>query len=187
MAAVDLNRYPGAGFNSSLCVEERTLSFRSWSGLSLRADAFYLLDGKGIAGQLKKTRRETAILLVFLVILILFSALLVYLGITLIPSIAGIVSSAPEYTTTALHRISDLVAFIHNLFPAESYPQVDAFLHEAGTVMGNAVKNTFINGLSWIPNNMSLIIGLAALPVFLFYTLRDWTKLRTGLYSGPPA
>jgi predicted PurR-regulated permease PerM len=67
--------------------------------------------------------------------------------------------------------------------PPEIQQQVGGSSQDVGTILGNALRSAFGKGISYISSSFGLILGFVALPVFLFYVLKDWEKLSSGFYS----
>ena len=64
--------------------------------------------------------------------------------------------------------------------------RVDKFVLDAGIAVGNLIKDAFLTGVSFVPTTFGLMFGFAALPLFLFYVLKDWEKLGRSFYSALP-
>ena len=90
---------------------------------------------------------------------------------------------APQYISQALLTLQEWAEFIRQQFPSEMQQQVDEFLLNTGVALGNAIRDVFTRGISFIPRTFSLLLGFATLPFFLFYILKDSEKLNRGLYS----
>jgi predicted PurR-regulated permease PerM len=94
-----------------------------------------------------------------------------------------IVNNAPQYISRGLYQLQQWAEFVRQQFPPEIQMQISEFLLEAGATLGEAVRNTFIRGISFVPTTFTLVFGFAALPIFLFYVLKDSDKLNEGFYS----
>jgi len=57
---------------------------------------------------------------------------------------------------------------------------------EAGSRGGEALTNFIAGGFVRIGSSSGMILGFVALPVFLFYLLKDWDNLRRDLYASLP-
>lgn len=137
-------------------------------------------------GKHREARRVMLTLIIYLVVLGLIGLLLYYTVTTLISSISGIIQNAPGYTSDALLKIQDWISSFRKNVPPEFQSQVDQFLTDVGAALGNAVKTALMNSISLIPSSVGLILGFAALPIFLFYLLKDWERFGRGFYSGLP-
>lgn len=138
------------------------------------------LPGKG---KWLDAKRVFAIALVYVVGFGVFGVFVFYLVATLAQSFSSVITNAPGITTSALQTIQGWIESLRGLFPPEAQQQVDQFISMIGTAAGEAVQNVFRNGIALIPSTVGFIFGLAVMPVFVFYILKDREKLKEGLYS----
>ncbi len=94
--------------------------------------------------------------------------------------------NAVSYFSGAVETLQSWTGVIRDFFPVEFRQQVDQFVLDAGNSFWNSLKSGAVDSVSSIPSTFSFFLGLATLPVFLFYLLLDWEKLSDGLYSGIP-
>ncbi len=95
--------------------------------------------------------------------------------------------NASSYFSGAVNTLQSWTQALRDFFPAEYRQQVDQFILEAGNSFWSALKSGTMSSLKAVPSTLSLFLGLATLPIFLFYLLKDWEKLSNGLYSGIPS
>jgi predicted PurR-regulated permease PerM len=91
--------------------------------------------------------------------------------------------SAPYFLGKSLSQIQEWLEIIRQQFPPEIRNEVDRAFLEAGVAAGNAIRDAFVTGLTDMPNTMGFFLGMGALPLFLFYLLKDSEKLKNNLYS----
>ncbi|MFC1934145.1 AI-2E family transporter [Chloroflexota bacterium] len=137
-------------------------------------------------GRWLQTKRISLIILSYILILGLFAVLSFYILTAVIDAFIILINNAPQYISSALLRLGEWAEAIRQQFPPEMQYQVDQFILDIGEAIGNAIRTTFIRGISLVPTTIGLVFGLAALPIFLFYILKDWGKLSDGFYSGLP-
>ena len=107
-----------------------------------------------------------------------------YLIVTvLIDAFVVLVNNAPEYISRGLLALQEWAEVFRERFPPEMSQQIDEVILEAGIALGNFIRDSFLKGVSFIPSTFSLMLGFAALPIFLFYILKDSEKLSKGFYS----
>lgn len=134
-------------------------------------------------GKWQQTKRVSLIILIFIVIFGLVALLSYYIATAVINALLVLISNAPQYISTALLTLREWNETIRQQFPPEMQQQVDKFLLDAGLALGNAIRGVFTKGFAFVPSTFSLIFGFAALPIFLFYILKDSEKLSKGFYS----
>ncbi|MFW6150067.1 MAG: AI-2E family transporter [Chloroflexota bacterium] len=129
--------------------------------------------------------RRTLIVVVLLVVVFGLIGLTLYLVIsTVVSSLPFLLENAPYLISRGLAGLESLAKSFREQFPVEMHEQVSEFLRGVGVAVGNAVRDEFRRGTAFIPTSFSFLIGLVALPVFLFYVLKDSERLSRGFYSG---
>jgi predicted PurR-regulated permease PerM len=131
----------------------------------------------------QQTKRVSLIILIFIVILGLFGFFSFYIATAVIDAFGVMAQHAPQYISAGLTTLREWAEAFRQQFPPEMQAEVDSFILDAGKTLGNAVRDAFTRGISFIPTTFSLFLGLVTLPIFLFYILKDSEKLRTGFYS----
>jgi predicted PurR-regulated permease PerM len=128
-------------------------------------------------------RRASLIAGLFIIILVIVGILAFYIITGVVSSFAVLIKNAPQYFSEGLQTLRGWLESFQGWLPPELQQQVGGSFHDAGTTLGNAMRSAFGKGISYISGTFGLILGFVALPVFLFYILKDWEKLSSGLYS----
>ena len=134
-------------------------------------------------GRWLESKRVFSIIIVFLVLLCLIAVFSYFIVTAVIDASLVLAESAPYFISKSLHQIQGWLEIIRQQFPPEIRLEVDRALLEAGVALGNAIRDAFIEGIGTVPRNFSMFLGLAALPLFLFYTLKDSERLKRNLYA----
>ena len=134
-------------------------------------------------GKWLQTKRVSLIILTFIIILGLVGFFSYFIVTAVINAFSVIVQNAPEYISAGLLRLQEWAGFLRQQFPPEFQQQIDQFVLDAGVALGNVVREAFIKGVSFIPSTLSMVFGFVALPIFLFYILKDSEKLNRVFYS----
>ena len=129
-------------------------------------------------------KRVFSILIVFIVLLGLVAAFSYFIVTAVIDASLVLAESAPHFIGQSLYQIQKWLEIVRQQFPPEIRQEMDKALLEAGIALGDSIRDAFVKGISFIPRTFSIFLGLAALPLFLFYTLKDSERLKRGLYSG---
>jgi predicted PurR-regulated permease PerM len=98
-------------------------------------------------------------------------------------SFSILLKNAPQYFSQGLDTLHQWTASFRQWFPSEMQQQVGGVVEDIGTALGNAMRNAFVRGLSYVPTTVGLVLGFVSLPIFLFYILKDAEKLGSGFYS----
>ncbi len=134
-------------------------------------------------GRLQQTKRVTLIIVIYLISLVLVVLLSFYLFTAVINAFLVLINNAPQYISRGLYELQQWAEALRQQFPPEIQYQVDKWFLDAGVAVGNAIQGIVLRSISFIPSTFSLFFGLAALPIFLFYILKDSEKLKKGFYS----
>lgn len=136
-----------------------------------------------VQGRWSSARRTSLIALIFIVILVVVGLLTFYIITGVVSSFSILIKNAPQYLTEGLSTFHDWFNSIQQWLPPETQEQLGCNLQDAGATFGNAIRGAFGKGVSYISSTFGFILGFVALPVFLFYILRDWEKLTNSFYS----
>jgi len=134
-------------------------------------------------GKWLQTKRVSLIILIFIVLLGLVGFLSYFVIVAVVNAFMVLINNAPQYISRGLFALGEWAELLRQQFPPEMQYQVDKFLLDAGAAVGNAIQGVFAQGVSFVPRTFSLVLGFAALPIFLFFILKDSEKLSKGFYS----
>lgn len=134
-------------------------------------------------GKLLQTKRVSLIILTFIIILGVVGFFSYFIVTAVVDAFLILVQNAPQYISAGLHALHEWTEVFRQQFPPEMQQQIDTFILDAGAAVGNAIRDVFVRGISFIPTTFSLVLGFASLPIFLFYILKDSEKLKEGFYS----
>ncbi|MFQ5996531.1 MAG: AI-2E family transporter [Dehalococcoidales bacterium] len=128
-------------------------------------------------------KRISSIVIVFLILLVLIAVFSYFIVTAVIDASLTLAESTPYFVGKSLSQIQQWLEVIRQQFPPEIRQEVDKALLEAGVAAGNAIRDAFVKGITNVPNTMGFFLGMGALPLFLFYLLKDSDKLKNNLYS----
>ena len=128
-------------------------------------------------------KRVLSILTVFLILLVLLAVFSYVIATAVIDASLNLASGAPYFLSKSLYQIQEWLEVIRAQFPEDIRAEVDRALLEAGVALGNAIRDALVKGVSVVPQHFNIVLGLAAIPLFLFYALKDSDKLKNYVYS----
>ena len=134
-------------------------------------------------GKLNQTKRVSLIVFIFLIILGLIALVSFYLFTAVVNAFIILITNAPQYIARGLYELEQWAEALRQQFPPEMQNEITRWLVDGGTAAGNAIRDIFVRSLTFIPQRFSFFFGFAALPIFLFYVLKDSEKLKKGIYS----
>ena len=133
---------------------------------------------------LQKYKRTIIVSVILLVLAVLIALVASYMVALLINTVNQLLDNASDIFKAVTTYFSTALESIRSQFSPEIQAQIDGFVADASREIGNAIQNLAFKSVALIPNNIGVIFGFAALPAFLFYLLKDWERLRDGLYKG---
>ncbi|MBM4447460.1 MAG: AI-2E family transporter [Chloroflexi bacterium] len=128
-------------------------------------------------------RRASLIALIFIIVLVVVGLFAFYIITGVVGSFSILLKNAPQYFSQGLKTLQDWLHSLQQWLPPETQQQIQGTLQSGGTSLGNALRDAFLKGVSYVSGTFGFILGFVALPVFLFYILKDWEKLSSSFYS----
>ena len=136
-----------------------------------------------------EAKRIFAILFIFVTIMGVF-AFAVFIFVTiLVHSSADMIKNASEMISNIIARGQQWTQAIRDKFPASMRGQVDAVVNNLGSSLAGALTGSLSGGQSIanrILGSLGIVFGFAALPLFLFYLLKDSEKIQRNIYAELP-
>ncbi|AKG53634.1 hypothetical protein DGWBC_0971 [Dehalogenimonas sp. WBC-2] len=136
--------------------------------------------------RLEKHKRLIIVISVLLVLLTLIVLVASYMVATLINTVNELLNNGSQIFAAVTNYFSNLLDSVRSQFSPDIQARIDEFIASAAGDLGNAIQNIFSRSFELVPNTIGFIFGFAALPMFLFYLLKDWEKLTQALYHGLP-
>jgi predicted PurR-regulated permease PerM len=144
------------------------------------------LPGKSTAAE---TKRAVAIGIIFVTFMGVF-AFAAFIGITTIAHLSDqIMANASTFVDSVMTKVHQLTAAIYDRAPANLKGPVDAAIKSFGDNLIGNLTGTAAGGSSFakkITGSFATIIGFAAVPLFLFYILKDSEKIQANIYKELP-
>lgn len=129
-----------------------------------------------------RLKRISIIIALYLVVAALIGILVFYVATTLGRSVVSLMVEVPRLIPAGVAAVEErLDSFLVSL-PASTRAQVSDLISQAGTQAGETLVNFITGGIVKIRGSSNMILGFVALPVFLFYLLKDWHGLRDDFY-----
>ncbi len=134
-----------------------------------------------------KAKRIVSILFVFLFTLAFFSLVISSIIITVVQTFIDLFSKAPEFITNLFDWIREWAAGFQQQLPPGLQTQVEQLITNLGLQMESILQNIATQGFSLVSGTFGALMGVVALPLFLFYLLKDYKKIKAGIYSSIPS
>jgi predicted PurR-regulated permease PerM len=145
-----------------------------------------ILPGKG---KWVERKRVMAIAIVFVTILGVVGTLSAIAITLIIHNSADLIANATNVANTALAKGKELTGSIRNFFPESMRGQVDAAIADATSSMTKSFSSsgTGSGTGSVLTSSLGFIFGFFAVPMFLFYLLKDSEKIQCNIYGCMPS
>lgn len=137
-------------------------------------------------GRWLEFKRVSVILVFYAAILAVVSALIFLIFSLVSSAFATLLENAPQYYVGAVERLQAWTESLRQMFPEQIRERVDSYVLGFGDAMAKAVENAIMKSLALIPATIGLVVGVAAIPLFLFYLLKDRERLSYSFYAGLP-
>ncbi|MEL7561848.1 AI-2E family transporter [Dehalogenimonas sp. 4OHTPN] len=137
----------------------------------------------------EKLRRHRRVILVVIVLLLLAALIVLvasYMIAILINTVDQLLDNASEIVDAVMSYFSNLLESVRTQFSPDIQARIDQFVTDVTGNIGTALENLARRSFDLIPDTIGVIFGFAALPMFLFYLLKDWEKLGNALHNNLP-
>jgi predicted PurR-regulated permease PerM len=131
-------------------------------------------------------RRVAAILISFLLVLAIIGGFIYIVVSAVISASSNLVTSAPYFLGQSIVRIQDWFQRVTSELPASVQAQINNALVSAGVSLGDWIRNSLVSSLANIPGTISIVLGFAVIPFFLFYVLKDSESMKRSLRTSLP-
>jgi len=136
-----------------------------------------------VQGKWLSAQRTSLITVIFIIVLVAVGLFTFYVVTGVVSSFSVLLKNAPQYFSEGLKTVHGWLNGIQQMLPSETQQQAGGIVQNIGTALGNAMKSAFAKGATAVSSTFGLILSFVALPVFLFYILKDWEKLKNSFYS----
>ncbi len=132
-------------------------------------------------GRHQRARHISVVVGIYLVAAILIAAAVFYIVSVLGRSLLSLVEEAPELIPAGIAAIEERIQSVLAVLPPAAQEQAAALISQLEDRAGGAFID-FVTGGIWRVGGLSdMLLGFVSLPVFLFYLLKDWNKLRDSI------
>jgi predicted PurR-regulated permease PerM len=132
-------------------------------------------------------KRISIIIGIYFVALIIIAAIGFYLYMAISSSASLLWQNLPQLITNMVTGIQKILANIRLQIPVGFLQQYDETIASAGLNLVNTLRNGLGQGFSLVTSSIGLILGFLALPLIVFFVLKDWDNLRDGFFGSMPA
>lgn len=127
--------------------------------------------------------RVLAIFVVFIAMTGVIAGALILVLPRLIEQFGEFIKGLPDLISGARITVEGWNSFIVERVPEQVRLQIQIAIQNAGTVLLGAAQGFVLRTIGVVSRALTVVIGLAALPLFLYYVLKDREKMVEGLVS----
>jgi predicted PurR-regulated permease PerM len=139
------------------------------------------------AGKKPQLKRISIILVIYLLSLAVMGLTVFYIVTVMGRSLMAMAEDSPQLIPNGLNAITHWLKSFPVLSSPSAQQQIDVYSAQAGVALGHAIRDLLTRGVGLIQSSSGMVLGFVAMPVFLFFILKDWDKLRDSLQSALPA
>ena len=132
----------------------------------------------------QRTRRIIIIIGIFIVGIAVLAVISTLIASTVINSGQQLLNNATSTIESAVNAVTNWLASLKANMPDAVRVRIDDILNNGGSSLAGAVQTVIARSISFVPSAAGFIFALAALPVFLFYLMLDWDRLKSFLDTG---
>lgn len=124
-------------------------------------------------GWVGRSRRTLAVLLVYISALSIIVAIIATIGPQLVNETVDLVETMPEYADTVREESNYWNNWYEETVPEDIRLEVESNLDEIGSVIAGAARSAVMAAFGTIQRVFGFLAGLALLPLWTFYILKD--------------
>lgn len=132
-------------------------------------------------------KRISIIIGIYFVGLIMIAGMVFYLYTAISSSTSLLWQNLPQLISDIVAQVQGFMAAVRLEVPASMLEQYDQTIESAGVMVVDALRSGLGQGFSMLSASAGLILGFLAMPLVIFFTLKDWDKLRDGFFGSMPS
>jgi predicted PurR-regulated permease PerM len=144
------------------------------------------LHGVGKKPRLKQLKRVSIILIVYLLSLGVIGLVIFYLITIVGEAIGTLAQSVSQIIPNSLEAIQNWLKTISLLDNPSIQENIDTYTAKAAAALPDVLADFLTRGVKMIQASVGMILGFAIMPIFIFFILKDWSRLRDGFYAVLP-
>jgi predicted PurR-regulated permease PerM len=144
------------------------------------------LPGAGKKPKLKQLKRIAIIMVVYLLSLAIIGLIIFYIITVVGKALGTLTQGASQIIPNGLYTIKQWLKSIPLLSDPPIQEKIDALALQAGTALPNILNDFFTSGVKMVQSSLGMILGFAIMPIFVFFILKDWDRLRDRFYTVLP-
>ena len=138
------------------------------------------------AGRKTQLKRISIIAGIYILALVIIGLIVFYVIAIMGKSLVSMVQDVPQMIPNGLEALTKWLKSLAIFSSPSIQLQIDKYSAQAGVALGNGVTSSLSGGWDLLKSSSGMILGFAIMPVFTFYILKDWSRLRDRFYLALP-
>ncbi len=144
------------------------------------------LPGRGRNPKLQQVIRISIITTVYVISLAVIGLVLFYFITVVTGALATLIKDGSQIIPNALAAITKWLKSLEIMSPVAAQQQIDLYSAKVAAALPNVLNDFLTRGLENIQASAGMILGFMIMPVFMFFILKDWARLRDRFYAALP-
>lgn len=133
---------------------------------------------------LRKLIRFLAILVIYILVLGIIGLLIFYLVNIIIDAVGTIKLNTSKILPNGLDTVKNWLKALPFLSNTGAQQGIENYFNDFGSQLPTILINFLTQGWQIVQTSAGTVAAFIVLPIFIFYMLYDWEKLRDGFYGG---
>lgn len=129
------------------------------------------------------TRRILAIIIILFSIMGVLAVAVFFMIGAILHSSSQMLANSSQYIDNFITQAQQWTANIRNMFPESTRAYVDSIVQSIGSSISSSLQGAFSGSPTIILNSLGVVFGFAAVPLFVFYLLKDSELVVKGICS----
>ncbi len=137
-------------------------------------------------GKKPKLKRFSIVVVIYLLAAAVIGLMAFYVIVVLGEALLSLAQNAPEIIPKGMDTVTQWLKSIPLLSSPSMQQQIDTSMAQAGVALGDALSDFLMSGLAVVQSSSGMIFGFVSMPIFVFFVLIDWDRLRDSFYAALP-
>ncbi len=144
------------------------------------------LPGAGKKPKLKQLKRIAIIVVVYVLSLTVIGLVIFYIITVVGKALGTLTQDTSQIIPNGLDAIAQWLKSIPLLSNPSIQDNIDVYIAKAGAALPTVLNDFLTRGVKIIQSSTGMVLGFIIMPIFIFFILKDWGRLRDRFYAALP-
>ena len=144
------------------------------------------LPRTGKRPKLRQLIRISIIVAVYLLALAVIGLVVFYIITTVGRAFGALTQDASQIIPNGLDTITRWLKSLPILSNPSIQQQIDVYSAKAGAALPGVLNDLLARGVKVVQTSAGMVLGFIIMPIFVFFILKDWDRLRSRFYAALP-